>query len=228
MELKSTSLGKHLAQHPYNRVRLLNAGVEVSGDKHQYLIPFNQLLSIDCKRGLVWGELEFELPAGKVVRLHGTEWQETQAFYRHLLKSWLDWSEEMSLISAEVLQRQTDSIQTLTQQDKWFSRQTLATLQNAIRDSLGALPLPVSRLEAFDNCRDHYQHCLRWLEQGDETRTAVNQAWMDRTLAAEQPFFETVESSPLNVSQSKAVINGELSTVSKKGCSAASVRSIHA
>ncbi|MCL6340437.1 DNA helicase IV [Pectobacterium carotovorum subsp. carotovorum] len=209
MELKSTSLGKHLAQHPYNRVRLLNAGVEVSGDKHQYLIPFNQLLSIHCKRGLVWGELEFELPAGKVVRLHGTEWQETQAFYRHLLKSWLDWSEEMSLISAEVLQRQTDSIQTLTQQDKWFSRQTLATLQNAIRDSLGALPLPVSRLEAFDNCRDHYQHCLRWLEQGDETRTAVNQAWMDRTLAAEQPFFETVESSPLNVSQSKAVINGE-------------------
>lgn len=29
MELKATSLGKHLAQHPYNRVKLLSAGVEV-------------------------------------------------------------------------------------------------------------------------------------------------------------------------------------------------------
>ncbi|MCF6551340.1 UvrD-helicase domain-containing protein, partial [Escherichia coli] len=100
-------------------------------------------------------------------------------------------------------------IQTLTQQDKWCNRQALSTLQSAIRDSLAALPLPVSRLETFDNCCDNYQHCLRWLEQGDEMRTAANQAWMDRTLAAEQPFFETVESSPLNMSQSKAVINGE-------------------
>ncbi|MEH0834428.1 DNA helicase IV [Pectobacterium cacticida] len=213
MELKSTSLGKHLAQHPYNRVRLLNAGVEVSGDKHEYLIPFNQLLNIHCKRGLVWGELEFELPAGKVVRLHGTEWQETQAFYRHLLKSWLDWSEAMSVIGAEVLQRQKDHIQMLTLQDKWFSRQALLTLQQAIRDALSALPLPVSRLETFDNCRINYQLCLRWLEQGDEMRNAANQAWVERTLLSENAFFASVECAPLNHSQSKAVINGEDATL---------------
>jgi hypothetical protein len=35
--------------------QLLNAGVKVSGDRHEYLIPFNQLLSVQCKRGLVWG-----------------------------------------------------------------------------------------------------------------------------------------------------------------------------
>ncbi|WP_369334199.1 hypothetical protein, partial [Vibrio parahaemolyticus] len=28
MELKSTQIGQRLAQHPYNRVRLLNAGIE--------------------------------------------------------------------------------------------------------------------------------------------------------------------------------------------------------
>ena len=85
MELKATSFGKHLAQHPYNRVRLLTAGVEVKGDRHEYLIPFNQLIAINCKRGLVWGELEFVLPDDKVVRLHGTEWNETQRFYHHIL-----------------------------------------------------------------------------------------------------------------------------------------------
>lgn len=74
MELKATSLGKRLAQHPYDRAEILNAGVKVSGDRHEYLIPFNQLLAIHCKRGLVWGELEFVLPEDKVVRLHGTEW----------------------------------------------------------------------------------------------------------------------------------------------------------
>ena len=89
-------MGQHLAQHPYNRVRLLNAGVEVSGDRHEYLIPFNQLVAIHCKRGIVWGELEFELPEEKVVRLHGTDWQETQRFYQHLQQSWQAWSEEMA------------------------------------------------------------------------------------------------------------------------------------
>ena len=59
MELKATTLGKRLAQHPYDRAVILNAGIKVSGDRHEYLIPFNQLLAIHCKRGLVWGELEF-------------------------------------------------------------------------------------------------------------------------------------------------------------------------
>ncbi len=65
MELKATTLGKRLAQHPYDRAVILNAGIKVSGDRHEYLIPFNQLLAIHCKRGLVWGELEFVLPDKK-------------------------------------------------------------------------------------------------------------------------------------------------------------------
>ncbi|NQF20841.1 DNA helicase IV, partial [Enterobacter hormaechei] len=103
MELKATSLGKRLAQHPYDKVVLLNAGVKVSGERHEYLIPFNQLLAIHCKRGLVWGELEFVLPADKVVRLHGTEWAETQRFHHHLNMLWQQWSQEMSVIAAQVL-----------------------------------------------------------------------------------------------------------------------------
>ncbi|MDA6078050.1 hypothetical protein O0544_22970 [Edwardsiella anguillarum] len=57
MELRATKLGQRLAQHPYNRVRVLNAGIEVSGERHQYLIPFNQLMALRCKRdwyGVSW------------------------------------------------------------------------------------------------------------------------------------------------------------------------------
>ncbi len=38
------------------------------------------------------GELEFVLPAEKVVRLHGTEWAETQRFHHHLNMRWHQWS----------------------------------------------------------------------------------------------------------------------------------------
>ncbi|HEI6966357.1 TPA: DNA helicase IV [Yersinia enterocolitica] len=209
MELKATSFGKHLAQHPYNRVRLLNAGIEVCGDKHQYLIPFNQLVNIQCKRGIVWGEMEFELPNQQVVRLHGTEWQETQRFYHHLLGIWQQWSEEMSLVCVEVLHKQVESIKRIEQQDKWFKRSELGQLQDAIREAFAALPMPVQRLTEFESCHADYELCLRWLQQGRRSVDRRNQQWTQRMLEVHQEFFQSVESSPLNESQSRAVVNGE-------------------
>ncbi|MFC0227932.1 DNA helicase IV [Serratia aquatilis] len=209
MELKATSLGKHLAQHPYNRVRLLHAGVEVSGEKHEYLIPFNQLIQVRCKRGIVWGELEFELPDEKVVRLHGTEWQETQRFYHHLQQSWQQWSAEMSEISAGVLQQQVEQIQRIEQQDKWFKRSELGKLQQQIRQSFEALPMPLARLDEFEQCRDSYHLCLQWLQHGQHSVSLRNMRWSEHILKAHQDFFQTIETSPLNKSQSLAVVNGE-------------------
>ncbi|MFT8211261.1 MAG: DNA helicase IV [Symbiopectobacterium sp.] len=209
MELKATPLGKHLAQHPYNRVKLLNAGVQVSGEKHEYVIPFNQLLDIQCKRGLVWGELEFVLPENQAVRLHGTEWQETQQFYRYLMKMWRQWSDDMSEVCAKELQRQVTDIEQRTNQQGWVSRLMLAELQTEIRATLESLPLPAARLSEFVICRDNYTLCQQWLTEGETHRAACNQAWMEQTLSSEQAFFESVETTPLNVSQCRAVVNGE-------------------
>ncbi|MDX7991406.1 DNA helicase IV [Xenorhabdus littoralis] len=209
MELKSTQIGQRLAQHPYNRVRLLNAGIEVSGDKHQYLIPFNQLIGIQCKRGIVWGELEFELPEGKVIRLHGTEWQQTQRFYHYLLKEWQKWSLDMSDVTADVLAAQVNEIKKIEQQHRWLKSEDLALLQRQIQETFQALPLPLQRIAQFETCRDDYQICVSWLDEGDKTIQAINQQWIDRSLVQYETFFHTVETSPLNRSQCQAVINGE-------------------
>lgn len=209
MELKATSLGKHLAQHPYNRVRLLTAGVEVKGDRHEYLIPFNQLIAINCKRGLVWGELEFVLPDDKVVRLHGTEWSETQHFYHHLNELWQNWSTEMSEVAAQVLQQQHAEITRRVQQEKWFKRSDIQALQQNVRAAFSALPLPLARLDEFENCRELWFHCKAWLEQGDTRRHQRNTAFTNHMLEKYADFFQHIESSPLNPSQARAVVNGE-------------------
>ena len=211
MELKATSMGKRPAQHPYDKVVLLNAGVKVSGERHEYLIPFNQLPAIHCKRGLVWGELEFVLPADKVVRLHGTEWGETQRFHHHLNQLWQQWSHDMSVIAAQVLQQVLSDIAQSNAQQTWLTRQQTAGLQQKIRQALTALPLPVTRLNEFDNCRDAWRQCQARLSDADKSRLAHNQAWTDEMLTRYADFFSTVESSPLNPAQARAVVNGEQS-----------------
>ncbi len=202
-------MGKRLAQHPYNRVRLLAAGVEVSGDRHEYLIPFNQLLAITCKRGLVWGELEFLLAENKVVRLHGTEWQETQRFHHYLLQSWQSWSHEMSEVCREVLCSLREEISRFGDQDRWIKRSELQMLKSKITTQFDALPLPLSRLNEFDTTRADWSFCQRWLEQGEAALQQRNRDWTAKTLERYQDFFSTIETTPLNPSQCEAVVNGE-------------------
>jgi len=209
MELKATSIGKRLAQHPYDRAVILNAGIKVSGDRHEYLIPFNQLLAIHCKRGLVWGELEFVLPDEKVVRLHGTEWAETQRFHHHLNSRWQQWSQEMSEVAAGVLQEQLDLIEARTGQNAWLTREQTTGLQQQILRAFAALPLPVNRLEEFDNCRDALRQCQAWLKDIEACRLQHNQAYTETMLTEYADFFQQVESSPLNPAQARAVVNGE-------------------
>lgn len=211
MELKATTLGKRMAQHPYDRVELLNAGVKVSGENHEYLIPFNQLLSINCKRGLVWGELEFVLPENKVVRLHGTEWGETQRFHHHLSTRWQEWSREMSDIAAALLQQQLDDIAQSNAENKWLTRQQTADIRQHIMHALEGLPVPVTRLDDFDNCREVWRQCRTWLNDIEGSRQAHNQRYTDTMLEQHADFFAQVESSPLNASQARAVVNGERS-----------------
>ncbi|WP_312948922.1 DNA helicase IV [Superficieibacter sp.] len=209
MELKATSLGKRMAQHPYDRVEILNAGVKVSGERHEYLIPFNQLISVHCKRGLVWGELEFVLPEDKVVRLHGTEWGETQRFHNHLLALWQQWSAQMSDIAAGVLNEQLEEIARSSAGGTWLTRQQTTGLQEKILRALDALPVPTSRLDNFDNCRDAWQQCQAWLKDSESCRLAHNQSFTETMLAEYAEFFEQIESSPLNPAQARAVVNGE-------------------
>lgn len=211
MELKATTLGKRMAQHPYDRVELLNAGVKVSGDRHEYLIPFNQLTCIHCKRGLVWGELEFVLSDDKVVRLHGTEWADTQRFHHHLQQRWQLWSEEMSDIAAQVLEQQLAVIHRHSAEGKWLTRQAVVHLQQEIRSALTALPVPVSRLDEFENCRPLWRACQAWLKDIDTSRLKHNQAFTQAMINQYAAFFENIETSPLNSAQARAVVNGERS-----------------
>lgn len=209
MELRATSLGKHLAQHPYNRVKLLPAGVEVKGDSHEYLIPFNQLIAINCKRGLVWGELEFVLPDNQVVRLHGTEWQETRRFFSHLNHIWQAWSEEMSQVAAEVLHEQQENIQRVTQRGQWLKYRDLLALQQEVRQVSAALPLPIARLNEFADCREAWHDCQQLLEQGEAFRQQCNEQYTQQMLEQYADFFQHIESAPLNRAQAQAVVNNE-------------------
>jgi hypothetical protein len=149
------------------------------------------LLAIECKRGLVWGELEFVLADNKVVRLHGTEWNETQRFYQHLNERWVAWSTEMSEVAAGVLSEQLADISGRMDQEKWLTRAQLKGVQQQLHKAFDALPVPTSRLESFANCRDLWRQCQAWLKDTEAGRAKHNQDWTDKMLVQYEAFLKT-------------------------------------
>ncbi len=85
---------------------------------------------------LVWGELEFVLP-DEAVRLHGTEWGETQRFYHHLDAHWQRWSGEMSEIASGVLRQQLDLIATRTGEVNGSTREQTSGVQQQLPGYVG-------------------------------------------------------------------------------------------
>lgn len=117
----------------------------------------------------------------------------------------------MSNIAAGVLKQQLATIEHTRAEGKWLTRQQVADVQDNIRHALTGLPMPTSRLDAFDNCRELWRECQRWLGDIEATRLAHNQAFTEAMLEQYREFFDSVESSPLNASQARAVVNGERS-----------------
>ncbi len=74
---------------------------------------------------------------------------------------------------------------------------------------MSALPLPVNRLEEFDNCVRRGVN-VGLVERYESARLQHNQAYTEAMLTEYADFFRQVESSPLNPAQARAVVNGSI------------------
>ncbi|XNM62378.1 hypothetical protein ACLK1T_01490 [Escherichia coli] len=83
--------------------------------------------------------------------------------------------------------QQLDLIATRTGENKWLTREQTSGVQQQIRKALSALPLPVNRLEEFDNCREAWRQC-GLVERYESARLQHNQAYTKAMLTRYADF----------------------------------------
>lgn len=208
MQLKATLLGKHLAQHPYHQITLLEAGVELLGPQHHLVLPFNQIISFSCKRGLIWGELEFILPDEKAVRLHGIEWQATQQFYEVLLKAWQAWSRQIVEHALKLLQKQVLAINTLSDRDCWLPQSEFIAIGKKLDETYAALPIPAERIGEFKALSEIDYLLEQWRHEGLDRWHEHNYNWINNKATEHAPFFAQLPFTP-DPSQSYVIFQQE-------------------
>lgn len=208
MILKATLLGKHLAQHPFHQIQLLDAGIEFTGPSDDLVIAFNQIVNFSCKRGIIWGEIEFILVDDQKVSLHGTEWQATQAFYDALLNKWQRWSREMVTFTTSQLENQILAINELSQRNCWLPQKAFLKLAKDVETTYESLPIPEERIAEFKGLVEldyllqqwHYEGVQRWHEHNNE--------WVIKIQKEHSQFFQRFPLQ-LDISQYYVVLQQE-------------------
>ncbi|SET35541.1 UvrD-helicase domain-containing protein [Thorsellia anophelis] len=190
MILKATLLGKHLAQHPFHQIQLLDAGVELSGPKETRIIAFNQIVSFSCKRGLIWGEIEFILSHENAISLHGTEWQATVQFYDQLVINWQEWSKDILVHATKHLEKQILSINALSNRDCWLPQKEFIRLAKELDNTYESLPFPEERIGEFKALSELDYLLQQWQHEGIERWHEHNNEWAIKIRHTHANFFE--------------------------------------
>ncbi|OZH85530.1 helicase IV, partial [Salmonella enterica subsp. enterica serovar Typhimurium] len=89
------------------------------------------------------------MPADKVVRLHGTEWSETQQFHRSLDAHWRRCSPAIRDVAAPAFQSPWTRIGHRPGGNQWHTRELGRSLEQQIGPTVPALGLPGSPTEWF-------------------------------------------------------------------------------
>ncbi|MFC0180991.1 UvrD-helicase domain-containing protein [Thorsellia kenyensis] len=208
MILNATLLGKHLAQHPYHQIQLLDAGIQLNGPKESRIIAFNQIVSFACKRGIIWGELAFILSDEEEVSIHGLEWQSTQEFYDTLLKSWQAWSREMQEHTTKLLEKQILRINELSQRHCWLPQKEFLRLALEVQTTYESLPIPEDRIAEFKGLVELDYLLQQWQHEGIQRWHDHNHEWTIRIKQEHQSFFNSLPIE-LDHSQSYVVLQQE-------------------
>ncbi|MGL4467919.1 MAG: UvrD-helicase domain-containing protein, partial [Plesiomonas shigelloides] len=210
MKLTATRLGRRLSQHPFHTVEVVNdalcfsRGMPTDERRHelrnesyrdaqsrseQLIVPFRQLLALEIRRGIVWGELQVVLAEGETITLHGTDWNATRAFCAELESRWQQWTQEMLPLVLQALAQAGGPLICRLKALRWLAHDELQQLQQTILQAWQALPIAPQRVACLEACAEPFSFCQRWLDEGEELTRRYNQQFIQRLRQQEFDLF---------------------------------------
>ncbi|WP_260261895.1 DNA helicase IV [Vibrio intestinalis] len=209
MQLNANKTAKFFIQNEYHQVSLEEHHVVLSSEMSEERIPFNVWDGrVEVKRGLFWGALQFYAHQADGTQqawlVQGLPWEKCRKFARQAIAQYQQWHSHQCKQLNQYLPKWEESVDafaraqsfvTHSQVEHWLAQlnQDFSDMAMTLEDAELRMP---SRMEKL----------LPWIEAPDEALAERNQQWMENELENWKVLFSQIESSPLNLSQQKAVL----------------------
>ncbi len=209
MQLKANKTAKYFINDEYCQVELENEKLVISSAFVEERIPFSVWDgSVNLKRGILWGQLEFFSQPKEEKRyawlVQGLPWTQCKDFARAALANYKVWHETQCQKLKEFYPRWRQQLQALEFDQDFLAHSQLMAWKASIETDLASLDM------SFEEIQQRIPHLMHdisnWYCHSSQKLHDRNQLWLDNESQRWQVLFSQLESSPLNHSQQKAVL----------------------
>ncbi|EGU37559.1 DNA helicase IV [Vibrio sp. N418] len=209
MQLTANKTAKFFIQNEYHHVSLDNDFIVLSSENCEERIPFNIWNGrVELKRGLIWGGLQFfahpQDNRQQSWLVQGLPWEKCRQFARYAINHYQHWhNEQCRQLVAHLPQweeqvsvfHRAQSFVTHAQVSQWLDtvNQDFSAMSMSLEDATLRIPKRMSKIAP-------------WINDSEQQLEQRNHDWMLNELDNWKVLFSQIESSPLNLSQQKAVL----------------------
>ncbi len=209
MQLTANKTAKYFINDEYCQVELANEKLIVSSSLVEERIPFSVWDgSVQVKRGIIWGELHFFSQPVQGTRtawvVQGLPWKQCKTFACEATEQYRQWHENQCRKLESFYPRWRQQLHSLDLSPEFLPHSQLMAWKASIAEDLDSLEMSI---EEIQQRIPHLMHEISdWYRNASDKLHTRNDSWLEDETQRWQALFSQLESSPLNLSQQKAVL----------------------
>ncbi|MFA0413425.1 DNA helicase IV [Vibrio renipiscarius] len=209
MQLTANKTAKFFVQNEYHHVNIDGEYLVLSSEIWEERIPFNVWNGrVECKRGLIWGSLQF------FAHLDGTKQQSwlvqglpqalCRSFARRAVELYQEWHHQQCHQLVEHLPKWEERVSAFSRAQNFVTHAHVAQWRESIEADFSEMSITLA--DAATLIPQRMDVIVPWVLNSEQMLKERNHNWMVNELENWTVLFSKIESSPLNLSQQQAVL----------------------
>ncbi|TFH92435.1 DNA helicase IV [Vibrio ouci] len=209
MQLTANKTAQFFIQREYNQIEITQDALILNSETRQETIPFNVWSGrVQVKNGLVWGSLLFyaysEEGAEQAWLVQGLPLSKCREFARFAVATYQQWHKKQCVQLLEHLPKWEESLNLLRFQPSFLTHSALGEWRTNLNNDFNSKEMDLE--DACLRMPNRMKDIESWLVEENDALPQRNDEWMANELENWQVLFSQIESSPLNLSQKRAVL----------------------
>ncbi|ODS04781.1 DNA helicase IV [Vibrio scophthalmi] len=209
MQLTANKTAKFFIQNEYHHVSLDNDCIVLSSENCEERIPFNIWNGrVELKRGLIWGGLQFfahpQDNRQQSWLVQGLPWEKCRQFARYAINHYQQWHNEQCRQLVEHLPQWEEQVSVFHRAQSFVTHAQVSQWLDTVNQDFSAMSMSLE--DATLRIPKRMSKIAPWFNDSEQQLEQRNHDWMLNELDNWKVLFSQIESSPLNLSQQKAVL----------------------
>ncbi|MCK6263879.1 DNA helicase IV [Vibrio sp. ZSDE26] len=209
MQLTANKTAQYFVQTEYHHVELQSALLILSSQSSEEHIPFHVWNgALTLKRGLFWGSIQFfaheENGEQRSWLVQGLPWGQCREFVRRVVASYQRWHKTQCDQLNRCLPQWEEQLTLLTKRPAYLPHSQVSAWSKQVLDDLTEIEMTLE--EAAQRMPIRVKAIEPWLTDSETSLLGRNEFWIETERLNWEVLFSQLESSPLNLSQQKAVL----------------------